>query len=55
MFAVGYIPSSGIEQFDDFWKCPGIFNKAQNTITELENRNKRKRTETYPHLPGLLL
>ena len=34
MFAVGYIPKSGIEQFDDFWICLSIFNKALKTTEQ---------------------
>ena len=41
MFAVGYIPNSGIEQFHDFWICLSIFNKS----TQLQKNRKQKLKE----------
>ena len=49
MFVVGNIPNSDIEQFHDFWKRPGIFNKAQKlqrkgkTLTKRERERERER------------
>jgi len=38
MFAGGNTPNSDIEQFHDFWKCAGIFNKAQNSIRKYKKK-----------------
>ena len=42
MFAVGYIPNSGIEQFHDFWIYLSIFNKALKLQQNRKQKKNRK-------------
>ena len=46
MWAVAYISEGAHNYFQDFQKCPGIFNKAQTTTEkQKKERDKRERKE----------
>ena len=50
MFAIGYIPNSGIEQFQDFWKHFSILFKSQQLqlIRKTETNKERERERGKP-------